>query len=165
MSIWKKIKKAREGRCPRCIIGKLKEPFTDYLRTADSVVKVEQYRCLTCSYIKKVKTNTDITNEDIKEAKEILKKNGLTKCPECGYVGMIWDEKKKHLFCPNHGMIMADYPEPPLKNVKEIIKNKNSKKKLREVMGVKEYSSRSLAEDERKLKEKVNRLNKAYNKK
>ncbi|MBW2984479.1 hypothetical protein KY361_05155 [Candidatus Woesearchaeota archaeon] len=161
MSIWKKIRKAREGRCPRCIIGKLKEPFTDYQRTDKGVFKIEQYRCLTCSYTKKVKTKTDITDKDIEEAKEILKKYELTRCPECGYVGMKWDKKRKELFCPNHGMIMADYPRPPLKDVKEIIKNKNSKKKLKEIMGVKDYSP---AKYEKDLKEKVNRLNKVYKK-
>jgi hypothetical protein len=51
------------------------------------------------------------------------------------------------------------------KRAMDIIRNKNSKKKLRELMGVKEYSPSSPAEEQRKLKEKVNRLNKAYNKK
>ena len=63
-----------------------------------------------------------------------LSKGKKAKCPDCGALKWIFDDEKKEYICAENGLVISKYPWLSKPKVKEILKNRYSKKKLEKII-------------------------------
>lgn len=97
------------------------------------------------------KSRIDATVREVKQAEKILLKHNLMqpkeefekiakskerKCPECGIKGMKLNKEKNELLCPYCGLVIAKYPFEInyYEKARDIIKNRDSKEKLKRII-------------------------------